>query len=55
MVAIDAVIRASEVTLPSLTGTFRSERIKTRLPFKSKSVILMKEAIATSSLCKSVK
>jgi hypothetical protein len=28
MVGMDAVIRASEVTLPSLTGTFRSARMK---------------------------
>ena len=41
IVAIEAVIRASEVTLPSLTGTFKSARIKTRLPAKSKSVIFI--------------
>jgi hypothetical protein len=37
MVGIDAVMRASEVTLPSLTGTLRSARMKTRLPARSKS------------------
>ena len=47
MVRIDAVMRASEVTLPSLTGTFMSARIKTRLPARSRSVTRM-NAIAVS-------
>ena len=49
MVGIEAVIRASEVTLPSLTGTFRSARINTRLPARSSSVIRLKFMIFHSS------
>src|SRR6185437_13925067 len=41
MVAIEAVIRASDVTLPSLTGTLRSARMNTRLPLRSRSMTLM--------------
>ena len=41
MVAMEALMRASDVTLPLLTGTFKSARIKTRLPCKFKSVILI--------------
>ena len=37
MVGIEAVMRASEVTLPSLTGTLRSARMKTRLLLRSRS------------------
>ena len=42
-VGMDAVMRASEVTLPSLTGTLRSARISTRLPARSRSVSLIKD------------
>jgi hypothetical protein len=42
MVGIEAVMRASEVTLPSLTGTLRSARMKTRFPLRSRSVMRMK-------------
>ena len=45
MVGNEARIRASEVTLPSFTGTFKSERMKTRLPAKSKSVILITDMV----------
>ena len=41
IVGNDALIRASEVTLPFLTGTLRSERINKRFPFRSRSCILM--------------
>ena len=36
-----ARMRASLVTLPSATGTFRSSRMRTRLPARSRSAILM--------------
>ena len=36
MVAMEALIRASDVTLPSFTGTLRSARMNTRLAFKIK-------------------
>ena len=39
MVGIDAVMRWSELTLPSATGTLRSWRISTRLPARSRSVM----------------
>ena len=42
-VGMEAVMRASEVTLPSFTGTLRSDRISTRLPLRSRSVSLMKD------------
>src|SRR5690606_18698747 len=41
MVGMEALMRASDVTLPSFTGTFRSARISTRLPARSRSVILI--------------
>ena len=47
-----ARIRASEVTLPSLTGTFRSARINTRLPAKSRSAILITDIVSSSFLIK---
>src|SRR5579859_668175 len=40
MVGRAARMRASLVTFPSATGTFRSSRISTRFPFSSRSVIL---------------
>src|SRR5206468_2801300 len=45
IVAMDAVMRASEVTLPFCTGTLRSARIRTRLPLRSRSVILITDMI----------
>jgi len=42
IVGIEAVMRASEVTLPFLTGTFRSARMNTRLPASSRSVMRLK-------------
>src|SRR6188768_2317495 len=39
MVGSDARMRASLVTLPSFTGTFRSSRIRTRLPRRSWSAM----------------
>jgi len=48
MVAIDAVMRASLVTLPSLTGTLRSARIRTRLPLRSRSAMRMNLAMDRS-------
>ena len=41
IVGMAARIRESEVTSPPATGTFRSSRIKTRLPCRSTSVISM--------------
>ena len=41
MVGSAARIRASLATSPSLMGTFRSSRIRTRLPARSKLVIFM--------------
>ena len=51
IVAIEAVIRASEVTLPSLTGTFKSARIKTSLPAKSRSVIFIIAMMLPYAMC----
>src|SRR3990170_715700 len=48
MVGIEAVMRASEVTLPSLMGTLRSARISTRLPLRSRSVNLITDMLAYS-------
>ena len=39
MVGSDARMRASLVTLPPSTGTFRSSRIRTRLPARSWSAM----------------
>src|SRR5690348_16913464 len=48
MVGSDARMRASLVTLPSLTGTFRSSRIRTRFPARSWST--MRSTFMTRSL-----
>src|SRR5690348_8506817 len=56
-VGSEARMRASLVTLPSATGTFRSSRISTRLPFRSRSVILsmFTPAILAELYCSPVK
>src|SRR5690554_2489212 len=41
IVGRDALMRASLVIFPSLTGTFRSSRISTRLPRRSRLVIFL--------------
>ena len=43
-------MRVSSETLPSFTGTFRSARMSTRLPARSRSVMLMTAMNATSNL-----
>src|SRR5690625_2848596 len=46
-----ARMRASLVTLPSLTGTLRSSRIRTRLPARSRSVISFTVMVRLLRLC----
>src|SRR5690554_7884091 len=46
MVGSEARMRASLDTLPSLTGTFRSSRIRTRLPARFRSVIFLMAIIS---------
>src|SRR5690606_542344 len=53
MVGSDAWIRTSDVTLPSLTGTFKSSRISTRLPFRSRSVMRKMDIACLCSLASS--
>ncbi len=50
IVGSDARMRASLVTTPFLTGTLRSSRISTRLPFRSRSVIRSTPTMACSSV-----
>src|SRR3989344_3779147 len=46
----DALMRASDVTLPSFTGTLRSARIRPRLPLRSSSVNLITDIVLLTYL-----